>query len=71
MPGPWRRFLAVTTFVDEAAISGKVGEVRGSAQQQRALQNCCLDMAVGALDRTVLVGNACVVARRLHTIMGA
>ncbi len=54
-------------FVDSAAIIGKVDEVRGSAQQQRDLHPS-LDMAVGARVRTVLVGNTCVVARRLMLI---
>ena len=57
-------------FVDEGAVGGQVGEVRAGAQQER-VGDGALEVAMGALDRTVLVGEAGVVAGRRHAVMGA
>nr|KIS31664.1 hypothetical protein TQ38_16340 [Novosphingobium sp. P6W] len=50
-------------IVDEAAIVGKVGEVGAPAHSSASL------MAMGTRDRAVLMGNAPVVPRGLHSIM--
>ena len=46
----------------------QVGEVARTPQQQRIFQRL-LEMAVGALDRAVLVCDAGIVARRLHLVV--
>jgi hypothetical protein len=55
-------------LVDKAAIGLQVVEVARSAQQQPVLDRL-LEMAVRALDRTVLVRYASIVAGRLHAVM--
>src|SRR5208282_6607429 len=55
---------------DEVPPRGKIVEVAGGAQQQGVGQRS-LEMAVGALDRTVLVRDARIVASRRHAVMGA
>jgi len=61
--------VAADDLVDEAAVSGKVIEVGGAAQQQR-VEDRPLEVAVGSLDRAVLMGDAAVVAGRPHAVMG-
>src|SRR5262245_53294597 len=57
-------------LVDKAAIGLQVAEVARSAQQQRVLDRL-FEMAVRALDRTVLVRHASIVAGWLHAVMRA
>lgn len=61
---------AADDLVDEAAIGGEIIEV-GSASQQQRIGDRPLEMAMRALDRPVLVGDAAIVAGRPHAIMGA
>ena len=68
-PGGVPPVARIYDLVDEAAIVGKVSEVAATSQQQRILHGS-LDMAMGTLDRAVLVSNAPVVPRGLHSIMG-
>ena len=55
-------------LVDEAAIGTKIVEVVTAAQKQR-ITHCALEVAMRALDGAVLMGNAAVVARRLHSVV--
>ena len=57
-------------LVDEGAVAGEIVEVARAAQQQGVLQGA-LEMAVGTLDRAVLVRLAAVVARRRHGVVRA
>ena len=61
---------AADDLVDEAAVGGEIIEVGSAAQQQR-IRNRPLEMAMRALDRPVLMGDAAVVAGRPHAVMGA
>src|SRR6185312_11443317 len=61
---------AADDLVAEAAIGGEIIEV-GSAAQQQGIGDRPLEMAMRALDRPVLVGDAAVVAGRPHAVMGA
>ena len=54
--------------VDEGPIGVEVAKIARAPQQQGVLQRL-LQMAMGALDRTVLVGDAAIVARRRHAVM--
>jgi uncharacterized Zn-binding protein involved in type VI secretion len=56
--------------IDEAAVVGEGVEVAGAAQQQRILERS-LQMAVGGLDRAVLMGDAAVVAAGGHAVVVA
>jgi len=57
-------------LIDKAAIRRQISKVAASPQQQ-GIPHHSLDVAVRALDRAVLVGNACIVAGRLHPVMSA
>ena len=59
-----------TTSGDEGAVGVEIGEVGRTAQRQ-GVGDVALEMAVRALDRTVLVGQAPIVARDRHAVMGA
>jgi hypothetical protein len=61
---------AADDLVDEAAVGGEIIEVGSAAQQQR-IGDRPLEMAMRALDRPVLVGDAAIVAGRPHAVMGA
>ena len=54
--------------VDEGPVGVEIGEVARPAQQQGVLERL-LEMAMRAFDRTVLVRDAGVVARRGHAVM--
>jgi hypothetical protein len=56
-------------LVNEAAVGGKVLEVSRAAQEQRVLDGL-LEMTVRALDRSILVGDAGIVAGRHHAVVG-
>ncbi len=62
------RVDATDVLVDEAAIGIEVVEVVTAAQKQR-ITHRVLEVAVRALDGAVLMGNAAVVARRLHSVV--
>jgi hypothetical protein len=62
--------LAPDDLVDEPAVGGKIVEVAVTPQQQRILDGP-LEMAVRALDRAVLVGDAGVVAAGRHPVVSA
>ena len=62
--------MASDQVVDEPAVGVEVGEVAGATQQQGILDGL-LEMPVRALDRTVLVGDAGIVAAGLHAVVGA
>lgn len=64
------RIAPADHLVDEAAVGFHVGEVARAAQQQLVTKHA-LQVAVRAFDRSVLVGEPRVVARRLHAIVGA
>jgi hypothetical protein len=64
--GAW----AAEDLVDEAAIGAQLTEVAGAAQQQGVLHRL-LDVAMGAFDRAASVGDAAVVAGRLHAVVRA
>src|SRR5260370_13102348 len=57
-------------LVDEAPIGIEVVEVARAAQQKRILDRL-LQMAMRALDRTVLMRHAPIVAGRHHAVMSA
>ena len=61
---------AADDVVDEAPPCGEIVEVSRGAQQQGVGERS-LEMAVGALDRAVLVADAWIVASRRHAVMGA
>ena len=61
---------AADELVDEGTIGGKIGE-RGAGAQQERVGDRPLEVAVRALHRAVLVGEAGVVAGRRHAVMGA
>jgi hypothetical protein len=61
---------AADELIDEMAIGGEIVECRRAAQQQCILQGAA-EMAVGALDRAVLVGDAAIIAARRHAVMRA
>ncbi len=61
---------AADDFADEGAVGVEIGEVARSAQRQ-GIGDAALEMAVRPLDRSVLVGQAAVVARDRHAVMGA
>jgi hypothetical protein len=54
--------------IDERPVGVEVGEVAAAVQEQSVLQRL-LEVAVRALDRSVLVRDAGVVARRLHGVV--
>jgi len=56
-------------LVDESAVGIKIVEVPGTAQQRRVFERL-LEMAVGTLDRPVLVHDAAVVAGWPHAVVG-
>ena len=56
--------------VDEGAIGVDVVEVAAAAQQQGVLDRL-FEMAMGALDGAVLMGDAAIVAARRHAVVGA
>src|SRR5262245_23326382 len=60
--------VAPNDFVDEAAIGGKIGKVARATQKQRVLDGF-LQMAMWALDRTVLMRDPAIVAGRLHAVV--
>ena len=62
------RVDATDDLVDEAAIGLEIVEVVTAAQKQR-ITHRALEVAVRALDGAVLVGDATVVARRLHPVV--
>ena len=62
--------LPADGLVEEAAIGIEAVEIGAAAQQQR-LGNGRLEMRVRPLDRTVLMGEAAVVAGRPHAVMRA
>jgi len=64
------RIPAADEFVDELTVGAEIVELGRAAHQQRVPDHL-LEMTVGALDRAVLMGDAAVVARRLHAVMGA
>src|SRR5262249_36788369 len=55
-------------LIDKTAVAVQVIEVSTATQQQRILQGF-LEMAVRALDRTILVCDTQIVARRYHAVM--
>ena len=57
-------------FVEEGAIGAQVEEGSGGAQEQR-VGDGALEVAVRPFHRPVLVGEAGVVARRRHAVVGA
>ena len=61
---------AADDVVDETPPCRKVVEVSRGAQQQ-SIGERSLEMAVGALDRAILVADAGIVAGRRHAVMGA
>ncbi len=56
-------------LVNEAAVGGKIREVARAAQQKLVTKGL-LEVPMGTLDRAVLVGDATIVARRRHAVMG-
>jgi hypothetical protein len=63
------RVAAADNLVDEPSVGIEVGEVSAAAQQQLVL-DLPLQVAMRALDGTVLVRDAGVVARRRHAVVG-
>ena len=61
---------AADDVVDEPPPCGEIVKVSRGAQQQ-GVRERSLEMAVGALDRAVLVADARIVAGRRHAVMGA
>ena len=57
-------------LVHKAAVGGQIHEV-ARAPQQKLVAKRLLQMSMGALDRSVLVRDAAIVARRRHAVMGA
>jgi hypothetical protein len=55
------RIMAAENIIDEAPVGRKVLELPAAAQQQCIL-NGLLEMTVRTLDRTILMGNASVIA---------
>jgi hypothetical protein len=55
-------------LVDEGAPGGEIGEVARSAQQQRVFKRQ-LQMPMNAFDRSVLMGDAGIVARGRHFVV--
>lgn len=64
------RIAAADNLIDEDAVGAEIVEVPCSAHQQ-GVANGVLEMAVGAFDRAVLVGDAFVVAGWRHAVVGA
>ena len=62
--------LAADDTIDERAVCGKIGKVAVPAQQQGILDRA-FEVAMRALDRTVLVRHAAIVAGRFHAVIGA
>src|SRR5262245_4975781 len=60
--------VASNDLVDEAAIGGEIGKVARATQKQRVLEGF-LQMAMSALDRTVLMRDPAIVAGRLHAVV--
>ena len=56
-------------LVDEGTISAKIGKFR-AAPHQECVTDRRLEVPMGALDRTVLVCHAAVIARRRHPVTG-
>lgn len=54
---------AANNLVDETAICGKIFQSARAAQQERRFEGD-LEMAIRALDRSILVGDPSIVARR-------
>ena len=61
--------VAADDLVDEAPIGGQVVEPARAAHEQ-GVEDRLLQVAVGTLDGAVLVGDAAVVAGRLHAVVG-
>jgi hypothetical protein len=64
------RVAPADDLVDEAAIGHEIGKL-GAAAQQECIADDALEMAVRNLDGAVLMGEAAVVARGLHAVVGA
>ena len=62
--------VAADDLIDERTIRAEIVEVL-AASHQKGVTDGALEMAMAAFDRSVLVGNALVVACRRHAIMGA
>ena len=62
------RILTTDDLSDEGAVSIEAGEVSGAAQQQGILESA-FEMAMGALDAAVFVGQAAVLAAWPHPVM--
>ena len=65
-----RSVAAADDLVDEAPPCGEIVEVARGAQHEGVGERS-LEMAVGTLDRAVLVADAGIVAGRRHAVMGA
>src|SRR5579859_1314860 len=64
------RVLATDDLIDKAAIGAEILEVCSASQQQGVLDSA-LEMAMGAFDRAVLMGDTAIVASGLHSIVSA
>ena len=66
----WRILCRPVISAMKRRYASSVDEGRAAAQEQR-IGNRPLEMAMGSLDRAVLMGDAAIVAGRRHAVMGA